>query len=135
MFESNWEYVTTMVIVHIQEYYAPLLIGMHYMANWTNLTIQTFFLPMVTWLQDLLQSLCYFFYKFWNCHLEFVKLAQIMQTKGNNEQPFVSMIWATLTNSKWHLKNLNRLLKFKIMDWSVDWNDKRFILIFLQNYL
>ncbi len=58
--------------------------GIHYMAHNTNLVVLIFFsLPMVARLKDLLQSIYTFFSKFPKCHLKLIKLAQIMETKGN----------------------------------------------------
>jgi hypothetical protein len=73
------------VAKQIKENYAPHFIGVYYVAHRTNLALQTLSrLPLVIQLENLLQTLhSYKFSHSLERHLEFTKLADFMQTKGN----------------------------------------------------
>jgi hypothetical protein len=67
------------MIVHV-----PFVIGLHCMVHQTNLTIQTHSdLHLVFCIENLLQCLYGYFSHRRKRHLEFIKLVEIMETKGN----------------------------------------------------
>jgi hypothetical protein len=52
----------------------------HCMAHWTNLDVQVLSnLPMVAKLEDLSQSLYFYFSSSPKCHLEFTKLVEMVE--------------------------------------------------------
>lgn len=58
------------------------MIGVHCMAHWTSLAIQTFLiLPMVDHLETIIQSLYEYFFNSPKRHLELTKLRGFMGTK------------------------------------------------------
>jgi hypothetical protein len=60
--------------------YALHMQGIHYMAHWINLAMQTLFkLNMVNRLEDLLQTLYAYFNMNPRMHLELSKLVEIME--------------------------------------------------------
>jgi hypothetical protein len=69
------------VITQLKEKYFPYMMGQHYMAHKTNLVVQVFSnLLMVVKLEELLQSLYFYFSSSSKQHLEFTKLLEIMET-------------------------------------------------------
>jgi hypothetical protein len=80
IFQGAWHGIT----IQIQQCYVPFFIRILWMAHSINLGVQTFFhLPMVMWLENLLQSFNSLFCKSPKCHLEFVKIALIVEIKNN----------------------------------------------------
>ncbi len=72
------------VLVQMKEKLAPYLVAMQCCAHSTNLAIQTFSsLSIVHCLEDLLQSLHYYFAKSPKRVLELQKVATFLNTKGN----------------------------------------------------
>jgi len=75
--------------IKIQCQYVPFVVsGMHCMAHWSNLVVQTLSnLPLVFCIENLLQYLYGYFNHSPKRHMEFTKLAKIMETKGNKMLP------------------------------------------------
>jgi len=72
------------VTKQIQDDYAPFSTGVHCMAHQTNLAMQTLSaIPLVKCIESLLQTLHAYFAHFPKRHLKFIKLIEIMETKGN----------------------------------------------------
>jgi hypothetical protein len=72
------------IIVQIQQQYAPFVIGVHCMAHQINLAVQTFsHLPLISRIETFWQCLYVYFSHGPKRHLEFTKLAKIMETKSN----------------------------------------------------
>jgi len=72
------------VTKQIQDDYAPFSTGVHCMAHQTNLAMQTLSaIPLVKCIESLLQTLHAYFAHFPKRHLKFIKLTEIMETKGN----------------------------------------------------
>jgi hypothetical protein len=72
------------VTMQIKDNYAPHSIGVHCMAHCTNLVVYMLSkLPLVIRFSNLLQTLHSYFAHSPKRHLEFIKLANFMQTKGN----------------------------------------------------
>jgi hypothetical protein len=68
----------------IHDDYAAYSIGVHCMAHWMNLIMQTLLMfPLVKHIEDLLQTLHVYFAHSPKSHLEFTKLIEIMETKRN----------------------------------------------------
>jgi hypothetical protein len=81
----------------IQNDYAPFSIGVHYMAHHMNLVVQTLsILPLVKCIESLLQTLHAYFAHSPKRHLEFTKLAKIMETKGNKILCNVKIWWISM---------------------------------------
>jgi hypothetical protein len=75
--------VKSRVIVLMKTQQAPFLIGIHYMPHKTNLMVQSLFsMPMVSKLEDLLQSLYGYFPSSPKRHFEFTKLVEIVEIEG-----------------------------------------------------
>jgi hypothetical protein len=71
------------VIWQISDVWTPHSIGVHYMAHRTNLEVQIFLLlQMVIKLEGLFYTLYNYFSNNLKRHLEFTKLAKLMETKG-----------------------------------------------------
>jgi hypothetical protein len=63
--------------------HSPFVIGLHYMARMCNLVTQTLSkLSLVAKFEKLLQSMYVYFFHSPNKHMEFTKLAEILETKG-----------------------------------------------------
>jgi hypothetical protein len=61
----------------------PYFIGIHCMAHRMNLVMQSLYtMPMVSKLESLFQILYWYFSTSQRHHLEFTKLAKIVETKG-----------------------------------------------------
>jgi hypothetical protein len=73
----------TSVTFQLKEKFAPCMMVQHCMAHQTNLIVQVLLnLPMVAKLEDLLQSLYFYFSNSLKHQLEFhFKLAEIMETR------------------------------------------------------
>ncbi len=72
------------MIVLIQWQYVPFIVSVHCMAHLTNLVAQTFSnLPLVSWIENLLQCLYGYFNHSPKRHLKCTKIIKIMETKGN----------------------------------------------------
>lgn len=87
------------------------------MAHNTNLAVLTFFsLLMVARLKDLLQSIYIFFYKPPKSHLKLIKLAQIVETKGNKLLRNIKFQWIVVLNLLKHVleKYYHLLMKIEI---------------------
>ncbi len=94
---SIFQGVQNGVAVQNRKCYAPFFIGIHCKSNY--LIVQTLFhLPMVTRLKYLLHSF-FFFCKFPKRHSEFVKLAQIMETKGKKLLCNIKIKWINMLKS------------------------------------
>jgi hypothetical protein len=79
------------------EKHAPYLMGVHYMSHRTNLAVQALSnLPMVTKIESLLQSLHSYFTSSPKRHLEFTKLAEIVETSGLKMLPTVRTRWISM---------------------------------------
>ncbi len=71
--------VTTLMRTEQTSYF----IGIHCMAHRMNLVMQSLYtMPMVSKLESLLQALYMYFSTSQKHHLEFTKLAKIVETKG-----------------------------------------------------
>jgi hypothetical protein len=69
------------------------------MDHRTNLVIQTFSnLPLVFRIENLLQWLCGYFNHNPKRHLEFTKLAKVMETKGNKILHNIKSRWTSMIN-------------------------------------
>jgi hypothetical protein len=89
------------------------------MAHMINLVVQFFFsLPIVACLKDLLQSIYTFFCKSqFFCYLEFIKLAQIMETKGNKLLCDIRTQWINMLSPlKCMLEDYCHLLMKMVVD-------------------
>jgi hypothetical protein len=97
--------------------HAIFFMEIHYMAHNTNLVVLIFFnLLMVAHLKDLLQSIYIFFYKPPKSHLKLIKLAQIMETKGNKLLRNIKFQWIGVLNLLKHVleKYYHLLMKIEI---------------------
>jgi hypothetical protein len=87
------------VTKQIKENYAPHSIGVHYVTHRTNLAMQTLSkLPLVIWLENMLQTLHSYFAHSPKRHLEFTKLEKLMQIKGNKILRNVKIRWISMLN-------------------------------------
>jgi hypothetical protein len=81
----------------LKEKYYPYMMGQYCMTHEMNLDVQLLSnLPMVAKLEDFLQSLYSYFSSSPKQHLEFIKLANIMETKKLNlrnvKTPWINML-------------------------------------------
>ncbi len=80
---SMFQWVKFGLIVLLKTQQAPYLIRIHCMAHETNLVMQSLSsMPMVSKLENLFQSLYGYFSSSLKHHLEFTKLAKIVEIKG-----------------------------------------------------
>ncbi len=88
------------------------------MAHWTNLVIQIFSsLPLVFRIENLLQCLYDYFSHRPKRHLEFTKLAKIMETKGNKIFYNIEIRWiSTINLVKWVLFEYCTLLMKMVLN-------------------
>jgi hypothetical protein len=71
------------VTFQLKEKFVPCMMGQHCMAHKTNLVIQVLSnVPMVAKLEDLLQSMYFYYSNSPMQHLDFTKLVEIMETRG-----------------------------------------------------
>ncbi len=72
------------VIAQIMQKHAPFVSCVHCMAHRTNLSIQTLSaLSLVLKIESLLMFMYNYFVHSSKCHLETIKLARILECKGN----------------------------------------------------
>jgi hypothetical protein len=72
----------------------PIPIVVHCMAHHTNLVVQALSMfRLVKHIENLLQTLHVYFACFLKRHLEFTKLAQMMETKGNKILGKIKIWW------------------------------------------
>jgi hypothetical protein len=77
--------------------HAPYLMGVHCMSHRMNLAVQALSnLPMVTKIENLLQSLHSYFTSSPKKHLEFTKLVEIVETSGLKMLPTVRTRWISM---------------------------------------
>ncbi len=80
---SMFQWVKFGLIVLLKTQQTPYLIRIHCMAHETNLVMQSLSsMPMVSKLENLFQSLYGYFSSSLKHHLEFTKLAKIVEIKG-----------------------------------------------------
>ena len=71
------------ITLQLKEYVAPFLFGVHYMAHRTNLAVEPLSrLLLVSKLETLCQAMYNYFKHSSKKHLEFQKLADLVETKG-----------------------------------------------------
>ncbi len=96
---NTFQGLRSIVTVQIQCQYAPFVTNVHCMAHETNLTIQTFSnLPLVSCIESLLQCIYAYFNHSPKRHLEFAKLIEIMETKGNEILQNIKTRWISMLN-------------------------------------
>lgn len=85
------------VTVQMQQYMAPFLFGVHCMAHCTNLAVEPLSnLPIVAKLESLCQAMYSYFCHSPKHHLEFQKLADLVETKGRSMLKNVKTRWLSL---------------------------------------
>jgi hypothetical protein len=85
------------VIRQLKEYVAPFLFGVHCMAHRTNLEVEPLSrLPLVSKLETLCQAMYNYFKQSSKKHLEFQKLANLVETKGLSILRNVKTRWISL---------------------------------------
>ena len=71
------------VIVQMKEHVAPFMFGIHYMAHRTNLAVEPLSnLPIVAKIETFCQAMFFYFSQSPKCHLQFQKLAELVETNG-----------------------------------------------------
>jgi hypothetical protein len=115
----------------IHDDYAQHSIGLHCMAHWMNLTMQTLLVfSLVKHIENLLRTLHAYFAHSLKRHLEFTKLVEIMETNGNkilcnNKTRWISMLssakkvmveYKTLLVKMAMDQNTNQQAKFNYMN-------------------
>ncbi len=86
------------VTKHIHNDYELESIRMHYMAHWVNMVVQTLLIfPLVKNIENsFIQTLHVYFAHSPKRHLEFAKLVEIMETKGNKILHNVKTKWISM---------------------------------------
>ncbi len=97
---------------HIRKTCAPFNLGVHCVSQKTNLDVQTLSsFPLVYRMETLLQSLYQYFCKSSKHHLEFSKLATIVETKGSKLLRNVKTKWISMLSlAKWVMAKYKTLL-------------------------
>ncbi len=86
------------VTKQIKENYAPHSIGVHYVTHYTNLAIKLIRIAFGDLLENMLQTLHSYFARSPKRHLEFTKLEELMQIKGNKIFRNVKTRWISMLN-------------------------------------
>jgi hypothetical protein len=104
--------VKSSVMKHIWKTCAPFSLGVHYVFKKKHLDVHTLFsFPFMHQVETLLQSSYQYFCKSSKCHLEFTKLATIMETKGPKLLRNVKTKWISMLSlSKWVIAKYKTLL-------------------------
>jgi hypothetical protein len=85
------------VIQQLKEKHAPFVIGVHDFAHRTNLAVEALSnLPVVQRLESLCKSLHSYFSASPKCHLEFTKLAEVVEIEGLKILNKVHTRWISL---------------------------------------
>jgi hypothetical protein len=109
--------VKSSVMKHIWKTCAPFNLGVHYVFQKKHLDVHTLSsFPFMHQVETLLQSSYQYFCKSSKCHLEFTKLATIMETKGPKLLRNVKTKWISMLSlTKWVItKNKTLLMKMAI---------------------
>lgn len=94
---SVFQGLRTGVTMQLKQQHAPFMIGVHCMAHQTNLAVEPLSnLPMVEKLEMLCQGLYNYFTMSSKKHLEFQKLANIVETEGLRMCKNVETQWISL---------------------------------------
>jgi hypothetical protein len=87
------------VTKQIKDNYIPHFLRVHCMAHHTNLVVQTLSeFPLVISLKNILQTLHFYFAPSIKRHLEFIKLAKLVQTKRNKIIQNAKTRWISMLN-------------------------------------
>ncbi|CAM6083703.1 unnamed protein product [Calypogeia fissa] len=121
------------IMAQLRQGYAPYLMGIHCFAHRTKLAVKTLSkLSIVEKLEDLCQAMYAYFSKSPKRHLEFVELAEMVETKGNRTLRNVKTRWISMLAP---LKLIMQEYKTLIVKMSSDLSDRDYPALAWKNLL
>jgi hypothetical protein len=103
------------IIVQIQCQYGPFITIVHCMVHMTNLAIQILLNLLWCLTLKVFCNICMFFFSHnLKIHLEFTKLVEIMETKGNKILCNIKTRWISIINPIKHVLSKYHIIIMKI---------------------